>query len=645
VAVSSQNQLGSSSFVLQSFLCKAAVIMGKIPAMFSIAIMCSSTWLMANIAIDIADYRILVIDNWDRNRWDKTNKAITQMSACAIAFALFVYIATALVVSLTTRNLDQKAISIIYGLSLLFSCIVIFSLSYKTPKWLGHYYSAKRKELYRVDGSLKKLLFHLRWTIWRHFGQVYFILTLFYCGVIPATIPVSVLLGVTAGWLVYGSVYTSRTRYNKHTKTVAIVMSVFLAVCSCISFAVGCVYIQQVWGNNSTTSPWKLGTVSFFVAFALEMCIHVWMSWRSARDFAVHADKRSRIEGYSMTYKTIHFTPKLIKEIGESKHSSGIAADEPVCAADLGNDDDSVEEVGDDKSTQSDDEPSKNLAAMLETPKNDLRDEENLNKKADTIETNCSLICTHMCGRGHDTKRPKKSCREKLMAVIRWTVWLSVSMFFMYLTIINMGASQQTKEVMRRLPSTYATLYPPTYNTGEVCAWNDRGENSTIKTFPNPYEAYAANFSVVHCGRCAACSNWNDLRLQWTTRTYLAALAQSCAKKSLFGGIDAVHACNRDVIGFTDDCAMCWTVDELCAKKNCVFIFLQGVIINKLANFNVGPDEITSATCDEAICGPVFVPCVGATRRRMGIISDISRPKYQHCDIADRDWQKVFNYP
>jgi hypothetical protein len=113
----------------------------------------------------------------------------------------------------------------------------------------------------------------------------------------------------------------------------------------------------------------------------------------------------------------------------------------------------------------------------------------------------------------------------------------------------------------------------------------------------------------------------------------------------LFSGtVDDVQECNEVDIGFTEPCAECWTVDELCAKKHCVFIYLQSMIVNQVSNFNVEYDDITSATCDEALCGPEFVPCSGATRRRMNIVSDIPRPENQQCTVATENWIKVFNH-
>ena len=115
--------------------------------------------------------------------------------------------------------------------------------------------------------------------------------------------------------------------------------------------------------------------------------------------------------------------------------------------------------------------------------------------------------------------------------------------------------------------------------------------------------------------------------------------------KSILGSREDVQTCNEESIGFTEECALCWTEDEYCARNNCMFLFLQSVFTNQMNNFNVGPDDITPATCDEALCGPEFVPCSGATRRRMNIVSDIPRPISQQCGVAEEDWSLVFDHP
>ena len=39
-----------------------------------------------------------------------------------------------------------------------------------------------------------------------------------------------------------------------------------------------------------------------------------------------------------------------------------------------------------------------------------------------------------------------------------------------------------------------------------------------------------------------------------------------------------------------------------------------------------------------------FVPCVGANRRRMNILSDIERPDDQLCTIVQFDWEQLFGH-
>ena len=115
--------------------------------------------------------------------------------------------------------------------------------------------------------------------------------------------------------------------------------------------------------------------------------------------------------------------------------------------------------------------------------------------------------------------------------------------------------------------------------------------------------------------------------------------------KNLFGSEEDVQECNQESIGFTEECSMCWTTDQFCARKHCTFLYFQSVLTNQINNFNVAADDITAATCDEALCGPEFVPCSGATRRRMNIVSDIVRPESQQCRQAKEDWSVVFGHP
>jgi len=183
-------------------------------------------------------------------------------------------------------------------------------------------------------------------------------------------------------------------------------------------------------------------------------------------------------------------------------------------------------------------------------------------------------------------------------------------------------------------------------NEGPVCAYVDRDAEPV--TFPSAEAALNANYTIAHCGACGACSTWQNLEVEWSTRKQLASLSQNCAKKTLFEGFDSALQCHVDTIGFDEKCSLCWVKDEICARDHCLFIFLQASVINQLGNFAVSLDEMTSAMCEEAWCedrNANFVPCSGASRRRMNIKSDIARPADEQCKHVpggDAFWMKLF---
>jgi hypothetical protein len=130
------------------------------------------------------------------------------------------------------------------------------------------------------------------------------------------------------------------------------------------------------------------------------------------------------------------------------------------------------------------------------------------------------------CGKRKYYNAPPRKPWECAVTVLKWTLWSITTVSHLYLTIINIGATVQQTAVRAALPSTYSTFYPADYITGTMCAWNESSPHADIRTFDSLDDVMAANYSVVHCGACGSCSNWNDLSLQWTTRSYLAELGQ-----------------------------------------------------------------------------------------------------------------------
>jgi len=219
----------------------------------------------------------------------------------------------------------------------------------------------------------------------------------------------------------------------------------------------------------------------------------------------------------------------------------------------------------------------------------------------------------------------QSSCFWKVLCWIKIIVITFSYLLCLYFVIVSTCATDQIASTRENLPAVQEELYNH-MNEGPVCAFDNRGPDSNITTFEDKEAAHDAGFLIAHCGACGACSSWENLIVEYTTRDNMASKANECAKKSLFGGDDALTQCLMEPeIGFGEECAICWMEDILCTKEHCMFIFLQSQMINNVGNFAVGEDEITSASCEEAHCEVgQFVPCSGATRRRM----DISKRRY-----------------
>ena len=128
---------------------------------------------------------------------------------------------------------------------------------------------------------------------------------------------------------------------------------------------------------------------------------------------------------------------------------------------------------------------------------------------------------------------PRKGC-DLFINIFKWTIYAAAAWMHVGFTIICIGATLQRNTVRDALDNTFELLYPSNYETGPMCAWNNTNRSSTnannayadILTFDSLEDVYESDYSVIHCGECGDCSNWNDLSLQWTTRTHLAELAK-----------------------------------------------------------------------------------------------------------------------
>lgn len=123
----------------------------------------------------------------------------------------------------------------------------------------------------------------------------------------------------------------------------------------------------------------------------------------------------------------------------------------------------------------------------------------------------------------------------------------------------------------------------------------------------------------------------------------LTAAVRSCG---LRWGAARQRAC-LEGLGLTPGCAVCFWQNIECDRRNCLTPCLAALLASHarrlwalvLSRRGVEPaqESLTSnrcLACDEARCGPAFMECAGANRRRAGIVSDIARDEAELCREA-----------
>jgi hypothetical protein len=97
--------------------------------------------------------------------------------------------------------------------------------------------------------------------------------------------------------------------------------------------------------------------------------------------------------------------------------------------------------------------------------------------------------------------------------------------------------------------------------------------------------------------------------------------------------------CLEQTVGFTPDCQECWLDDMECSIKSCIFSCLKSMYLLREPKNQKDGSLNKCLECDEKICGPAFLQCAGANRRRLGIQSDIRREDDKElCRLVQMDW-------
>ena len=578
----------------------------------------------------------------------------------------------------------------------------MFILSAKVPQWIGvyhegtirlakcssnlsrHFLSIDLKD----DASIQKLRNFVWLGVSFHFAKFYIVLLPFYCGVLPGTIPFSMTIGSITGLVLMWCIFLVHDRHRNHRNIVAFVTIFVFSVISSLLFVRGMAWIQVIWNLTLMEDEDAFLVVSFFGWLVFMMGVHVLFVWNTLRMEKIYKEEEESEIGGEVNNENL----SMIGEGGDNgDKSNGEGEDgnendgrEPTEAIvipiqgrskmkrtgsydsflfDPRFQDDSFrgfKERMDENDKAVGLSPSRSMGTFMmygsdaietSTPviPNGATCESNNDKTTTTNEQQVAVKQSKQRPDWHTLFTcctPEYTKMSRFWKSITWIKGGAIAITYLlclYFVMVTMIATRQISNTKENLFSVRKALYE-TQNEGPVCAFDNLGAASNITTFDNKEAAHEAGFLVLHCGACGACSTWENLIIEYTTRNNMAALANKCAIRGLLGGEDEITACIMEpAIGFQGQCAVCWMEDIVCTKKHCSFIFLQSQITNSVGNFHVGPDDVTSATCEEAHCEVgAFVPCVGATRRRMNIVSSIARPIEEQCQIVDVDWAELF---
>jgi hypothetical protein len=604
------------------------------------------------------------------------NSAMAQAMAIA---AIFLTIA-AITLALLTKGLDYRTTYILQGVSFFVGAIYVFMLSFSAPQWLGVYAALSESRRIDVGHSLDTLATRVRLSTLVPFVKVFPIMAPFFCGALPGTIPCSIVSGLLLGFFLCLVIdWGNRTIKNSKQLTIfALSVAVAMIMVSAWVFAYGCIFVLEVWGSDATVDgiPTIAG-IAFFSWIVGCVFLHG-IVWKVTND--KHQQMLRESQGDMSLRASSNIMPQVSKRprtfFGVSVYGfskSNLNVNDPgsrrsVAQEDMGNIEEGEEsygeeeEEGDKKQAGHDkgEQPQEHTAEEpqahpveqpMEQEQEKSGEEEGITAQDSTCHFVNAVCCDLSCGAGGKTQ----SVDLKAYNCCHWFVWslnLAISLFAI---IIMAGSQHQEKAVRANLPRVHEILYGE-INTGEMCAFDNTGNmtrkekiETTQRTFDSPEDVQLAGYTILHCGNCGKCSNYWDLRLEYTTRKILSSMSLECAKKGLFGGYQGMLDCIMEETTFTQPCSECWATDMQCTKKHCIWIGLRAFIINSVTNLQVGADDITPATCEEAMCEATeitgyegFVPCSGASRRRMNVTSDIKRPIEQQCTQVSIKWEEFF---
>lgn len=242
---------------------------------------------------------------------------------------------------------------------------------------------------------------------------------------------------------------------------------------------------------------------------------------------------------------------------------------------------------------------------------------------------------------GQSGEDPEKSARIILVSpatqeLIQGIIEYLVLVCFIAIVLVWLGAEYENYYIQR----TGSTIQ--FYTSENVCALVETRSGSVkTQTFDSVSMARNATetITVAHCGDCGACSNPHDIQIYDKTKYSLLGTSYKCAQLGLRAGRESATNCMKEEVGLSSDCEKCWVDNIMCDLRLCIFTCMWQGMFHNINNGKKGQTLNRCTLCDERRCGPQFLRCAGANRRRSGILSDIKRDLDKEvCHKVQPDW-------
>ena len=226
-------------------------------------------------AIIIGNYRTVIHrnDQWNDDTKARALTTVTRSAAGASLFAIVVVLAIAIPLGVLSKDLDERTVEIIEGISKIVAAVCILQLSVKIPVWLGIYWKVSilpwknTEKNTDQEGNLEdleteieqlsfnELRFNVAWNIWREVAECGVFLIPFFLGTGAEAIPLSALVGIAVSLVLGFGLYVANHKLKSKTVLAWFMsgLTLFLAVGL---FVGGCHEFEEVWGETNVV--WKI---------------------------------------------------------------------------------------------------------------------------------------------------------------------------------------------------------------------------------------------------------------------------------------------------------------------------------------------------------------------------------------------------